>query len=44
MNAAFAAAIRSGDVEQVLALYEPDALLAPQPGGRGEGSTRSESR
>jgi ketosteroid isomerase-like protein len=37
MNAAFAAAVRSGDVEQVLALYEPEALLAPQPGGRARG-------
>jgi uncharacterized protein (TIGR02246 family) len=37
MNAAFAAAVRSGDVEQVLALYEPDALLAPQPGRRARG-------
>jgi uncharacterized protein (TIGR02246 family) len=37
MNGAFAAAVRSGDVEQVLALYEPDALLAPQPGLRARG-------
>jgi uncharacterized protein (TIGR02246 family) len=37
MNAAFAAAVRSGDVEQVVALYEPDALLAPQPGARARG-------
>ena len=37
MNAAFAAAVRSGDVEQVLALYEPDALLAPQPRARARG-------
>jgi uncharacterized protein (TIGR02246 family) len=38
MNAAFAAACNSGDVEQVLALYEPNALLAPQPGERAEGA------
>ena len=39
MNAAFAAAVSSGDVEQLLALYEPDALLAPQPGLRARGTT-----
>ena len=39
MNAAFAEACNSGDVEQVLALYEPDALLAPQPGRRARGET-----
>ena len=37
MNAAFAAAVRSGDVEEVLALYEPGALLASQPGRRSRG-------
>jgi ketosteroid isomerase-like protein len=37
MNAAFAAAVSSGDVEQVLALYEPEALLAPRPGERARG-------
>jgi uncharacterized protein (TIGR02246 family) len=38
MNAAFAAAVSSGDVERLLALYEPDALLAPQPGARARGT------
>ena len=37
MNAAFADAVSSGDVERVLALYEPDALLAPRPGVRARG-------
>jgi uncharacterized protein (TIGR02246 family) len=37
MNPAFAAAVSSGDVERVLALYEPDALLAPRPGERARG-------
>ncbi len=37
MNAAFADAVSSGDVERVLALYEPDALLAPRPGARARG-------
>jgi ketosteroid isomerase-like protein len=37
MNAAFAEAVSSGDVERVLVLYEPEALLAPRPGGRASG-------
>ena len=37
MNGAFAAAVSSGDVARVLALYEPDALLAPRPGERASG-------
>jgi ketosteroid isomerase-like protein len=37
VNAAFAEAVNSGDVERVLAFYEPDALLAPQPGERVRG-------
>jgi uncharacterized protein (TIGR02246 family) len=37
MNAAFAAAVNSGDVENLVALYEPDALLAPEPGKRAQG-------
>ncbi len=37
MNSAFADAVNSGDVERVLALYEPEALLAPQPGARASG-------
>ncbi len=37
MNAAFAAAYNSGDIDQLLALYEPDAILAPQPGLRAVG-------
>jgi uncharacterized protein (TIGR02246 family) len=38
MNAAFAAAVSSGEVDRVLALYEPDALLAPRPGERARGT------
>jgi ketosteroid isomerase-like protein len=41
MNAAFGEAVGSGDVERVLALYEPGALLAPRPARAHEGSTRS---
>ena len=37
MNGAFAAAVNSGDVERVLALYEPEALLVPRPGARASG-------
>ena len=37
MNNAFAEAVSSGDVERVLALYEPHALLAPRPGERASG-------
>jgi ketosteroid isomerase-like protein len=37
MNAAFGAAVNSGDVENLVALYEPDALLAPEPGKRARG-------
>jgi uncharacterized protein (TIGR02246 family) len=37
MNAAFAEAVSSGDVERVLSLYEPEALLAPRPGERASG-------
>jgi len=39
MNAAFADAVSSGDVDRVLALYEPDAVLAPRPGSRARGLT-----
>ena len=37
MNGAFAEAVSSGDVERVLALYEPHALLTPRPGERARG-------
>jgi ketosteroid isomerase-like protein len=37
MNATFAAAVNSGRIDTLLALYEPDALLAPQPGARARG-------
>ncbi|HKP18415.1 MAG TPA: nuclear transport factor 2 family protein [Gaiellaceae bacterium] len=37
MNGAFAEAVSSGEVERVLALYEPEALLAPRPGVRASG-------
>ena len=32
MPAVFEAAFNSGDIEQVMALYEADAVLVPQPG------------
>jgi ketosteroid isomerase-like protein len=38
MNGAFAEAVNSGDLERVLALYEPEALLAPRPRERARGS------
>ena len=38
MNPAFAAAVNSGDIENLLALYEPDALLAARPGERARGA------
>ena len=38
MNSAFAAAVNSGDVENLLALYESDALLAARPGERARGA------
>ena len=31
MNSAFAAAFNAGDIEALLALYEPDAVLVPKP-------------
>jgi ketosteroid isomerase-like protein len=37
MNSAFAEAVNSGDIGCVIALYEPEALLAPQPGARASG-------
>jgi len=37
MNAAFAEAYNSGEIEQLLALYEPGAVLAPLPGRRARG-------
>ena len=37
MNRAFGEAVSSGEVERVLALYEPGALLAPRPGERASG-------
>ncbi len=32
MHAAFAEAFNAGKIEDLIALYEPDALLIPQPG------------
>lgn len=32
MNSAFAQAFNSGDIEALLSLYEPDAVLVPRPG------------
>ena len=41
MNSAFAEAVNSGEVERVLALYEPEALLAPQPRALGVAEIRT---
>ena len=38
MNPAFAAAVNSGEVENLVALYEPEALLAARPGERARGA------
>lgn len=38
MNAAFAEAFNSGDVERLVALYEPTAVLVPVPGRVVEGA------
>ncbi|XXT15405.1 nuclear transport factor 2 family protein [Sorangium sp. So ce429] len=38
MNASFAEAINSGDLDRVMALYEPEAVLAPAPGQRAAGA------
>lgn len=38
MNSAFAEAFNSGDIENLMALYEPDAVLVPQPGQVVEGT------
>jgi uncharacterized protein (TIGR02246 family) len=32
MNSAFAEAFNSGNIEELIALYEPDAVLVPEPG------------
>ncbi|HYO99061.1 MAG TPA: SgcJ/EcaC family oxidoreductase [Pyrinomonadaceae bacterium] len=38
MNAAFAEAFNSGNIENLMALYEPDAVLVPKPGLVVEGT------
>ncbi|XYH93529.1 YybH family protein [Sorangium sp. So ce1128] len=38
MNAIFAEAFNSGDLERIMALYEPEAVLAPAPGQRAAGA------
>jgi len=38
MNSAFAEAFNSGDIENLMALYEPSAVLVPKPGLVVEGS------
>jgi len=38
MNSAFAEAFNSGNIETLVALYEPDAVLVPQPGQLVEGA------
>jgi ketosteroid isomerase-like protein len=38
MNPAFATAVNSGDIENLLELYEADALLAARPGERARGA------
>ena len=37
MNSAFAAAFNSGDIEHLVSLYEPGAVLVPMPGQVVEG-------
>jgi len=37
MNAAFAAAVNDRDLDGLVDLYEPEALLVPQPGERALG-------
>lgn len=37
MHAAFAEAYNSGHLEELISLYEPDAVLVPQPGQRVTG-------
>lgn len=39
IHAAFAEAYNSGNLEDLVALYEPDAVLIPQPGQRVAGSS-----
>jgi uncharacterized protein (TIGR02246 family) len=43
MNAAFAAAVNERDLAAVLDLYEPEALLVPQPGERAVGRDEIEA-
>lgn len=43
MNQAFADAYNSGQIDQLMALYEPDAVFAPQPGARARGSAQIRS-
>lgn len=38
MNSAFADAFNSGDIENLVALYEPGAVLVPKPGQVVEGT------
>jgi uncharacterized protein (TIGR02246 family) len=38
MNSAFAEAFNSGDIESLLSLYEPEAVLIPRPGQVAEGA------
>jgi uncharacterized protein (TIGR02246 family) len=38
MNSAFAEAFNSGDIENLMALYEPSAVLVPMPGRLVEGT------
>jgi ketosteroid isomerase-like protein len=37
MNSAFAEAFNSNDIEKLVMLYEPNAILAPIPGKRANG-------
>ncbi len=39
INAAFEEAYNSGEIERLMALYEPDAMMAPSPGKRAVGKT-----
>jgi uncharacterized protein (TIGR02246 family) len=39
INAAFEEAYNSGEIERLMALYQPDAMMAPSPGKRAVGET-----
>lgn len=44
INKYYNEAFRSGDLEQLVALYEPDAVLAPEPGQLVKGREEIQER